>query len=416
MNKHQKKWENLARILKTQRKASILAVLLLSVVIVVLFSLFLRTVKNRHQAATNSLGAATSQTATICAVGDIAMNDDVLAAARQPDGSYDFTSCFLQVASRLSPADLTIGNLELSFSGAPYGNPSAPDELAESLKTVGFDLLQTANSKSISGGVSGLRRTMDVLEAAGLDTLGTYASQEDFNRGSAVLKEINGIRIAFLGFTKGFDGMSIPAGSEYCADVLYTDYDTVYSEIDEDAIRTAVDNAKSLNPDVIIAMVHWGSENMLEMSDSQEDIASLMFGAGVDVILGSHSHIVGQMEYRTITRDDDSEATVFLASNLGNFLGINGNAQESAILNLTFEKNVITDETTLADVNYVPVYLTTADSTSHGQTLDIYQSMELYEAAYLDRVDDETYEKLPKAIERLKSNTNSEFDCGPNKP
>lgn len=420
MQEHQKKPNTRKSQKPTDARSKLktsLPILLLSIVIVVVFSLILRFIQSQHQSTSNSLGSATAQTATICAVGDISVNDDVLAAALQSDGSYDFTSCFLQVSPLLSAADLTVGNLELSFSGAPYGGDgySAPDVLAETLKTVGFDLLQTANSKSISGGVSGLRSTLNTLESAGLDSLGTYASEEDANAGSAVLQEVNGIRIAFLGFTKGFDGMSMPVGSEYCADVLYADYDTVYSEVAETAIRNAVEDAKAMEPDVIIAMVHWGSENMLDMSDSQEEIASLMFGAGVDVILGSHSHIVGQMEFRTVTRDDDSEATVFLASSLGNFLGFSGDpyTQESVMLNLTFEKNIVTEETTLADVSYVPVYLTTSDSTSAGQCLDIYQSIELYDSAYLNRVDDKTYDKLFETIENLKIHTNSDFDRGP---
>lgn len=355
------------------------------------------------------------QTATICAVGDISMTEDVLQAARQGDGSYDFTSCFLQVSPLLSAADLTIGNLELSFSGEPYGEAAAPASLADTLQVMGFDLLQTANSKSIAGGLSGLRSTLDTLHERGIDSLGTYATQEDRSNGSALLKEVNGIRIAFLGFTKGFDGMSLPEGCDYCADVLYTDYDTIYSELAETAIVQAVKDARALKPDIIIAMLHWGSENMLEMSDSQESIAALMFSSGVDVILGSHSHLVGQMEYRTVDRDKEGETQVFLASSLGNFLGFSGDpgTAESVVLNLTLEKDPGTGTTSVAEVSYVPIYLTTSDSSSAGQCLDIYQSMDLYHSAYLDRVDDETYEQLQTAIDTLKTHTNSEFDRGP---
>lgn len=402
--------------ISSRKKRLVITGVLLAILAVTAISLFVRSIRAQHSAS-NALTAVTVPTATICAVGDISINDDVLAAALQPDGSYDFTSCFLQVAPLLSAADLTIGNLELSFSGAPYGgaNHSAPDGLADTLQTVGFDLLQTANSKSIAGGISGLRATLRVLEERRLDSLGTYASEEDRAGGSAILKEINGIRIAFLGFTKGFDGMSLPADSEYCADILYTDYDTVYSDIAETAILDAIQDAKDLKPDIIIAMLHWGSENTLSISNSQEDTANLMFKAGVDVILGSHSHIVGPMEYRTVTRDDDSEATVFFAASLGNFLGFSGDpyTTESVILNLKLEKDLADETVSIADASYVPVYLTTSDSTSGGQCLDVYQSIDLYNAAYLDRVDEESYEALLDTIEILKTNTNSKFDRGP---
>lgn len=362
----------------------------------------------------------TFETATLTAVGDITIDEGLLHSAEQTDGTYDFTSAFLNVAGLLAAADLTVGNLELTFSGEPYGKTgcSAPSSLANTLKTLGFDILQTANSKSLDGGMSGLSSTISTVRSSGMFPLGTYASQaERDSSGDVLVMEVGSIRIAFLAFTKGFDGMSIPSGSDYCANVLYTDYDTKYSEVDTDAIGQAVAAAKAQSPDVIIAMVHWGSEFNTAVSETQAAIATLMFENGVDVILGSHSHLVGSMEQKIVTRTDGTEKEVLLCNSLGNFLSseTRDNAQESLVLNLEFSKNSLTGETTISGVNYIPVYLAGSEETASGrfEILDVYQSLSLYDSAYLDRVSDAVYEKLLDTVSALAKQTGTSWDRGP---
>ena len=105
-------------------------------------------------------------TVTIAAVGDIMMYDEQLEAALQSDGTYDFTSSFAAVSGSTVSADLTVGNLELNFCGPPYaGKPDfrAPESLARTLGSIGFDILQTANTYSIQNGLSGLRSTIQYL-------------------------------------------------------------------------------------------------------------------------------------------------------------------------------------------------------------------------------------------------------------
>ena len=113
--------------------------------------------------------------ATVSAVGDIYLTDEMLADARRSNGSYDFSAQFEGVCASLAAADLTIGNFEGTFCGTPYGMEagSYPDALAAALSAAGFDLLQTANSYSIFGGFSGLQRTKAVIEDNGMTAVGT---------------------------------------------------------------------------------------------------------------------------------------------------------------------------------------------------------------------------------------------------
>ena len=349
-------------------------------------------------------------TATIAAVGDLTISDALAADTLQSDGSYDFGSCLYNAAPLLS-ADLTIGNLELTFSGEPYGGStySAPESLAATLSTLGFDILQTANSKSLAGGISGLRSTLDTLAVNGIDALGTYATQQARDSsGRVLLREVNGIRFAFFAYTKGFDGMSIPTGSEYCANVLYKDYDTAYSEIDKADILSVIQEAKALEPDVIIAMVHWGSEYRMTVSKTQKELADLLFTNGVDVILGTHSHMVGPMETRTVTRDDGTEKEVFLAYSLGNFLASDTEAytQDGIVLNLTFTKDLDTGTTSLSATDYTPIYLADYGEgvQNRFRTMGIEQSLQLYDELYIGRVSEGTRDAMLEALEDLEAN------------
>ena len=359
------------------------------------------------------------QTATISAVGDIALDDALLTDALQQDGSYDFTPYFLNAAPLLYEADLTIGNLELTFSGEPYGGDtfSAPESLASTLHTLGFDLVQTANSKSVAGGISGLENTISVLNSNGIETVGTYTSQYQHDYKNVRIKEINGIRFAFIAYTKGFDGMSIPEGSEYCTNLLYEDYNSQYTTIDKEQIISCIDAAKAEDPDVIISLVHWGSVYKMDISESQQKIADLMFENGVDVILGSHSHMVAPIEMREVERPGGTMKQGFLAYSLGNFLSSDQetNTQESLVLNLTFTKNEETGIVGISDVNYVPLYIVDNGKRADDryEILDIYRSIDLYNTSYLDRVSDEIFEELNQAIETLKTNTNTDYDRGP---
>ena len=125
--------------------------------------------------------------------------------------------------------------------------------------------------------------------------------------------------MAILGYTKGLGGLSLPHGSEYAVDLLYTDYATDFDKIATDAINRSLEAARALQPDVILAMLHWGSESDRTVTASQERIAKLLFAGGVDAIIGTHSHIVGPMETRSVTTDAGKEKTCFVAYSLGNF-------------------------------------------------------------------------------------------------
>ena len=356
--------------------------------------------------------------ATIAAVGDIMMYDSQIADAKQEDGTYDFTSCFEAIYPYTASADLTMGNLELNMLGnepymgntgaAPYFN--APSNLAANLSAIGFDILQTANTYSIMNGTKGLISTIDVLNQNSIDHVGTHAANPaESPSGGVVIREVNGIRIAVIGFTKGVNNMALPNNSKFAVDLLYTDYNTNYSQVDTTSILDRIDAAKNADPDVIIAMLHWGEEYNLEVKDTQKEIRDLMFKNGVDVILGSHTHIVGPMETVKVETTDGKTKNCFVAYSLGNFISSMSKdyTRETVILNLEFTKSGKTGETTISDISYTPLYIL-----DRGEGADRRFEVLPIRDAIKSSMFEEFEEPMNAAIENLKTHTASDYDSG----
>lgn len=356
-------------------------------------------------------------TATLAAVGDISLSAKQLRSFHTASETYEFGDCFRQVAQTVSAADLALGNLEATvttdLSKAQTG--AVPDNFLSALSDCGFDVLQTANSFSIQNGISSIQTTMDAIEAHGMKAIGTYRSQEERTQsGGYLLYDINGIRIAVVAYTKGLSNMHLPEGCEYAVDLLYNDYDTEYSSVKEDGILACINNAKAASPDFIIAMVHWGSENETEIGDSQKYIADLLIDSGVDVIIGSHTHIVGEIEHRYVQKDDGSWKDAYIAYSLGDFLTASeqSRTQYSCILSLTFRKDSESGFHAITDISYTPTYCTSPSkslSTNGYAVIDILNALQLREEQYYNAISEPFAEKLTGILEELKEQTGTDY-------
>lgn len=333
---------------------------------------------------------------TIAAGGDVNLTDELLDAVRRPDGSYDFSGYFLHAAPLLSGADLAIVNLEANFTANPVDAAShnAPASLASALAGCGVDVVQTANSYSIASGLAGLASTMETIAQAGMKTAGTSATEADFAKTKGVtMVEVQGVKIALVAFTKGVGNLNLPEGSEHCVNLLYKDYASTYTKVDKDGIQAVLDAAQAQSPDITIALLHWGSEYDGVVSDTQEQIRKLMFAGGVDAIIGTHSHLVGEL----LLAEDGS----FTAYSLGDLCGTDADsdARQSIILQLEFTKNNETGETKLTNYSYTPIYLANSEQSPAGiyQILNTENETALYEQNYYTRVSEKTYGLLAQS-------------------
>ena len=246
--------------------------------------------------------------------------------------SYDFSYVFEDIEKYFSSADIAVGTIETSFAGkeAGYSNYptfNSPEELATDLKELGYDVMAMATNHCLDKGYKGLVSTIDELDKAGIKHIGTYKSEEDSKE--ILIQDVKGIKMAFLNYTYGTNGIPIPAGKEYSVNL-----------IDKDKIKADIEKAKKLNADVICVNMHWGEEYRQTATQEQEELADFLFQNGVDLILGSHTHVLEPMEKRTVTLADGTKKDGFVIYSLGNFMsGQNANyTRQSVILDIQLTK------------------------------------------------------------------------------
>ncbi len=346
-------------------------------------------------AATDTTEAAPSDTVIHFAVaGDLNVTDNVIAAGGD---DFDYTNAFLDVAHLLADADISAVNFEGNFCDAPYGSTgSAPVSLAQALADAGVDMLQLANSYPINFGMSGLATTIDRVRSAGMEPLGVYASQEEAkNAKGYTLRNVGGVKIAFVAFTKGMDGLALPAGNEDCVNILYKDYSTTYQELDVERVSGVLDAVAKEKPDLTIALLHWGSQFNDTISATQEEVRDLFLEKGVDAIIGTHSHYLHKMEY-------DPEAGTFVAYSLGDFFGDapKSGSEYSVVLDLEITKSAETGETKITGYDYTPIF-TVAEEEKPLRVMRIKETMSAFENFYIDRVSQATYDAMANALQRI---------------
>ena len=265
--------------------------------------------------------------------------------------SYDFSYVFEDIEKYFSSADIAVGTIETSFAGkeAGYSNYptfNSPEELATDLKEVGYDVMAMATNHCLDKGYKGLVSTIDELDKAGIKHIGTYKSEEDSKE--ILIQDVKGIKMAFLNYTYGTNGIPIPAGKEYSVNL-----------IDKDKIKADIEKAKKLNADVICVNMHWGEEYRQTATQEQEELADFLFQNGVDLILGSHTHVLEPMEKRTVTLADGTKKDGFVIYSLGNFMsGQNANfTRQSVILDIQLTKKGKDNTISIDSVKYTPIYM-----------------------------------------------------------
>lgn len=318
------------------------------------------------EAASNHIFLEETYHASLTVVGDIMIHSSQITKGYdETQDSFDFANSFSYVADYLGEADFTFGNLETTFAGrylgassevygyAGYPRFNSPEILGDNLQDLGFDMLATANNHSLDSYESGVYATLNYLDSIGMAHIGTARSQEE--KDELCIVEVEGITFGFTCYTYATNGLSVPEDAPYCVNTL--DY------YDSDSIDEMCDNVKRLKEtgvDVVMPIIHFGTEYQTEPDSYQEMCVDRLFEAGADVIIGSHPHVVESMEVREITNPDGSTRTGYVIYSLGNFISSqvyeNGIAKDvGVILDMDFEKTE--DQTYLTGWRFAPVYV-----------------------------------------------------------
>ena len=191
-------------------------------------------------------------------------------------------------------------------------------------------------------GVSRMVRTLDVLDKLGLAHVGTYRSAEERAAQNGVyVADMGGIKVAFLSYTYGTNGIPVSKSHPDTVNILHTDYMSDAQVLDTERIADDLAAAEALSPDLIAVIVHWGVEYQTTQNEHQEEIADFLFDHGADVILGSHPHVFQPMETRALTDRDGTTHTGFVCWSLGNFISSQNDeyTDTTVVLNLELTKN-----------------------------------------------------------------------------
>lgn len=331
-------------------------------------------------------------TINLSVIGDIMCHNTQYNDAYE-NGVYNFSYVFDDIREKLSSSDFTVGNLETTFAGSKRGYSSypqfnTPESLGLAIKDAGIDLVSTANNHSLDTGYSGIESTIDFLDQYKILHTGTYKSEEAQNQ--TTIAEIKGLKVAFLSFTYGTNGIPVPVGKEYCINL-----------INDSFIIDRLNLAKQENPDIICVFMHWGEEYQLTPNSEQIRLANLLFDNGANIILGSHPHVLQKME---------NTDKGFVIYSLGNFVSgqVKENTRDSIILNLSITKKG-TGEVTVDSAKYTPIYTyKSGASKKQYKVLDIKKALDNFNNGnkYISEND---YNTIKKEYDKILSIVGPEF-------
>lgn len=265
------------------------------------------TSQSRHSLSLKSYKSKSYKSSLqLAAIGDVLIHDTVYQDAFK-NNHYDFKPMFSQVKDLLQQADITFANQESMAGGSELGLSSypcfnSPHEIADALKDAGVDIISIANNHTLDRGQNGILSATNYYRKINLLYDGAYRNEQDKQQDRIISK--NGIKVGFLAYTFGTNGIPVPAGKSYLVNI-----------IDEGKMKKDIEHIKPLC-DVVIVSVHWGVEYQRFPSTEQKDLAVKLANDGADIIIGHHPHVLQPMEW--ITRKDGKKS--FVAFSLGNFL------------------------------------------------------------------------------------------------
>ncbi|MBU3144462.1 CapA family protein [Clostridium sp. CF012] len=305
----------------------------------------------------------------ILAVGDILVHGDQLKAQfNEETGEYNFENNFKYVKSHIAAADVALANFETTlagekqkYSGFPLFN--SPSSIVDAMKNSGFDILSTINNHTIDRGSAGVLSTLEEIQKRNLIAVGT---RENLQKKPYVIKEVKGIKLGVISYSfetprkgakKTLNAIEIPS------DVVDLVNTFSYEHIEEDLrkIKAQIDEMKSKGAEAIVFFIHWGNEYERAPNVHQTRIANALCDYGVDIILGSHPHVIQPMEFITSEKTGKRSLVVY---SMGNFISNqqyertnNRYTEDGIIVNIQIKKSVASNDITISGVSYIPTWV-----------------------------------------------------------
>ncbi|EHI74906.1 capsule biosynthesis protein [Streptococcus criceti] len=346
------------------------------------------------------------QTARVVANGDILIHDILYMSARQSDGSYDFNPYFKYAKNWISDADLALGDYEGTISSdyplAGYPLFNAPSSIATTLKETGYDVIDLAHNHILDSGLSGALETAQTFNKLGLDTIGIY--QRNRRKETFLIKKVNGIKIAILGYSYGYNGME--------SNLSKSEYKKHLSDLNEKQMKAELAQAEK-QADITVVMPQMGVEYQKDPTNEQVQLYHKMIDWGADVIFGGHPHVVEPAE--TLHKDGQKK---FIIYSIGNFISNQNQetvddiwTERGLLMDVTFEK--AGQKTVIKTVKAHPTMVwrqPTGQTVDEGYDAYNYQTLVLEDfikgGKYRHKLDSAMKEKIDTAYKEMKELVN----------
>lgn len=308
-----------------------------------------------------------STSISLIMAGDNLINDKLYNAAKKDDGSYDFKSMYSYIKDIVKNYDLAYYNQETILGGSEIGVSSypafnSPYEVGDATIDTGFNLVSLATNHTLDRGEKAIINSLNYWNnKSNVLTSGSYLSNNDRNKVN--IKEVNNITYTMLNYTYGTNGIKVPEGKEYLVNIWpctgnNPDNDTKYQEykevVKEDILRVRD------RVDLLIVAMHFGVEYTHVPTNYQIDMTEFLSSLGVDIIIGTHPHVIMPITYINDT---------LVIYSLGNFLSAQDtnndyNTTVGLLSSIKITKNIDKDNNSsikLSDLNNELIYTTNKD-------------------------------------------------------
>ena len=289
-------------------------------------------------------------------IGDMLIHEPVYKSGIQSDGTLNYDHFFENIQDDLEEAEIKIvnqetilGGTELGFSSYPCFN--SPQEIGDSEAKAGFNVILHATNHAMDKGYPAIEKTVEFWKNnyPDIKMLGLNLNEEEQN--NIQIYEQNGLKIALLNYTYGTNGIPLPADKPYLVNLL-----------DENKVTADITKAKEL-ADFVVVLPHWGTEYQYVPDSLQEKYTKLFSDLGVDLVIGTHPHVLENIE--TITNAEGHEMLVYYS--LGNY--VSGQTQKDRVVGgmakVSIEKDYTTNECYITEYELDPIITQQGEYTSY---------------------------------------------------
>ncbi len=352
-----------------------------------------QTVQDNENQMANEITTISQEentTVNIAIVGDILCGNAMLEDANI-NGEYEFNYLFSDISKYLKEADVAIGTMETNFTNSDYSGYlkcNSPYSFGQAVKNSGINVISTAHNHSLDYDLQGLKNTNTNLKQMGFEVVGTKNTLEEKNY---IVKDVEGIKIAFLAYTYGFSDGAI----------ISTEAEKYVNKFSKEMAKQDLENAKK-EAEYICIIMHWGEINNIGATSQQKDVADFLIENGANMIVGSHPAVIEPMQIK----QNSAGENVFISYSVGNYTSSLGyeNSNLEMILNVQITKDN-TGKVLLEKVTYTPVYMydngEKAGARNRFKLMDIKETAQKYLDGESDAVSKEVHDKLMEGLEKL---------------